>query len=187
MNETILIIPGYDNSGPEHWQTYWEKSLPNAIRVNQRDWLNPIRSEWVDTLNKSIQEIEGPKILVAHSLGCNAVVEWANKYDGNIKGVLLVSPPDIEAVFNADTPTPIDPALIELVKQWMPAPYLRLQYPTTLIASSSDQYTKIENSQKLANKWGCEFINIGDAGHINDESGYGPWEDGKKHLMRFTH
>ncbi|WP_291125277.1 alpha/beta hydrolase [Flavobacterium sp. UBA6031] len=30
-----LIIPGLGNSGPEHWQTYFEKSGDNFFRIHQ--------------------------------------------------------------------------------------------------------------------------------------------------------
>jgi predicted alpha/beta hydrolase family esterase len=174
MNTKILIIPGYDNSGPGHWQTLWEKDLPNATRVNQKDWLRPIKSEWVETLDRAIQKEAGSKLLVAHSLGCHAVVEWAANHKGDIKGALLVAPPDLEALE--------DPALIELAKTWMSLSRKKLSFPAILVASSSDQYTKIQNSEKLARRWGCRFVNIGDAGHINVDSGHGPWEEGKRYL-----
>jgi len=174
MTKTHLIIPGYDNSGPKHWQTYWEKSLPNAVRVNQRDWQNPLRDEWVATLGKAIQEIEGAKILIAHSLGCNTVLEWAKDYNGDDIGALLVAPPDIEAF--------TDPDLVALARTWMPVSHHKFSFPAIVIASSDDPYTKLENSEKLAAKWGARFVNLGNAGHINDESGYGRWEEGKKFL-----
>jgi uncharacterized protein len=33
----VLILPGLDNSGPEHWQTHWQKQNPHFVRVEQRD------------------------------------------------------------------------------------------------------------------------------------------------------
>ena len=31
----ILIVPGHENSGPDHWQTRWERQLSTARRVEQ--------------------------------------------------------------------------------------------------------------------------------------------------------
>ena len=39
----ILIVPGWRNSGPGHWQTLWAAQLPGAQRVEQDDWLVPHR------------------------------------------------------------------------------------------------------------------------------------------------
>ena len=39
----IVIVPGWQDSGPEHWQSRWAKSLKTARRVVQDDWDNPNR------------------------------------------------------------------------------------------------------------------------------------------------
>jgi predicted alpha/beta hydrolase family esterase len=31
----ILMVPGYTNSGPEHWQSRWQNKLGSARRVEQ--------------------------------------------------------------------------------------------------------------------------------------------------------
>ena len=36
-----LIVPGSGNSGPEHWQTYFQNSAPNFFRIEQTDWDKP--------------------------------------------------------------------------------------------------------------------------------------------------
>ncbi len=52
-----------------------------------------------------------------------------------------------------------------------------------MIASASDSYCTIDEAQELAGAWGSEFSDAGDAGHINTQSGHGPWPEG---LMRFA-
>jgi predicted alpha/beta hydrolase family esterase len=37
-----FIIPGLGNSGPEHWQTYFENSAENFLRINQQEWDAPV-------------------------------------------------------------------------------------------------------------------------------------------------
>jgi uncharacterized protein len=44
-----LIIPGYHNSGPRHWLSFWEKSLSGAVRVMQKDWGAPVLQEWLSS------------------------------------------------------------------------------------------------------------------------------------------
>jgi predicted alpha/beta hydrolase family esterase len=46
----ILIVPGWSDSGPEHWQTRWQAKLSTARRVTQRDFEKPIRAEWEETI-----------------------------------------------------------------------------------------------------------------------------------------
>ena len=41
-----LIVPGYSNSGPTHWQTYWANNMPDASRVEQHDWEHPHKADW---------------------------------------------------------------------------------------------------------------------------------------------
>ena len=40
-----LILPGWQGSSAEHWQSHWQRSLPNSARVEQQDWLNPQRAD----------------------------------------------------------------------------------------------------------------------------------------------
>src|SRR5512141_250130 len=101
MRHTILILPGLNNSGQGHWQTLWQEILPNARRVQQQDWDNPKREDWVAALDAEIQAADGTLTLVAHSLGCALAVWWAAEccaamHASKVTGALLVAPPDVE-------------------------------------------------------------------------------------------
>ena len=78
-NESIryLIVPGWQGSPEDHWQTHWQNSLPNSARVEQADWLTPRREDWVAALAEAIAADDTPVILIAHSLGCITVAHWA--------------------------------------------------------------------------------------------------------------
>ncbi|RVB59940.1 alpha/beta hydrolase, partial [Mesorhizobium sp. M7A.F.Ca.CA.002.04.1.1] len=41
----ILIVPGYTNSGPDHWQSRWQSKLSTARRVEQAEWSKPVRED----------------------------------------------------------------------------------------------------------------------------------------------
>ncbi|MBR3851414.1 MAG: serine hydrolase family protein, partial [Fibrobacter sp.] len=71
-----LIVPGYSNSGPTHWQTYWTKSLPDASRVYQHSWDHPLKADWVSTLDETVSGLKTDTILVSHSLGVVTTVHW---------------------------------------------------------------------------------------------------------------
>ena len=167
----ILIIPGLNNSGPDHWQSHWERQLPNASRVELGAWSSPRRTSWTTNLGIAIASTQGPKILVAHSLGCLAVAWWASqepyaeKHD--IVGVLLVAPPSVDNC-------PMDSRLANFA----PAPRFALPFPTVLVGSENDPYCSLRHAGKLARRWGARFVNAGPFGHINAASGIGDWPYG---------
>jgi uncharacterized protein len=167
----ILIVPGYTDSGPEHWQSLWEKELPDARRVEQRDWEAPDRHEWVAALDQAITSSETPPLLVAHSLGCLTVVHWAAGHHGAVAGALLVAPPDVE---RADTPG--------VLCGFAPLPGERLRFPTVLVTSDDDPYLRLERARELAGWWGSRLEVIAGAGHLNTAAGYGAWPEGRRFL-----
>jgi uncharacterized protein len=168
---TILLIPGLNNSGPDHWQTRWEKRLPNAVRAELGSWDDPRKTAWITNLGIAVRNIAGPKILVAHSLGCHAVAWWAKQEpevaELGIKGALLVAPPDVDSVAKGSK-----------LADFGPAPRTFLPYPALLVASQNDPYCGIQHAQKLARRWRARFINAGLFGHINADSGIGDWPYG---------
>lgn len=169
---TVLIIPGYDSSGPTHWQTLWEQENPDYVRVQQRDWLKPICSEWVQAVDDAIRSHPGPKVLVGHSLGCTTITKWAEHHQGDIIGALLVAPPDLES-----------PAVTAIVQNFGSNTQRRLNFPSIIVASTNDIYCSLETSKQLASSWGSKLVTIESAGHINADSGFGPWPYGKQILQ----
>jgi predicted alpha/beta hydrolase family esterase len=93
----ILILPGWQNSGPDHWQTRWER-LYGYQRVEQHDWMRPLRGDWIAQLEDVLLADEAPAALVAHSLGCIQVAAWAahSRNTGRVRAALLVAPPEVE-------------------------------------------------------------------------------------------
>jgi predicted alpha/beta hydrolase family esterase len=53
-----------------------------------------------------------------------------------------------------------------------------LSVPTTVVASRSDPWIDLEQAKSLASDWGAQFVDLGDAGHIDEASGFGPWPGG---------
>jgi len=169
-----FIIPGYQGSGPEHWQTWIEDKQPNFHRIQQRDWDKPDLAEWSAEIDKVIADYDPESVvLVAHSLGCLTVVDWVKRYKRKVKAALLVAPPDAEIIRKK-----LDENLLE------ETPMHKIPFRTTLVASTNDPWISIEKAECYAENWGSEFINIGDAGHINNLSGYGEWEQGYEILKK---
>lgn len=163
----ILIIPGLNNSGPDHWQSHWERTLPNVERVHQRDYDAPVCSEWGDTIQKAVER-DGPDVvLVGHSSGAIAIPHWAKRYGPRIKGAMLVGPSDVER-----------PDFPYQITGFAPIALDPLPFPSIVVASSDDPYVSLERATFFASKWGSQLVDIGPAGHINTQSGHGPWPEG---------
>jgi len=158
---TIVIVPGWRDSGPGHWQTLWAEALPGARRVVQDNWVAPLRSAWVQRLRETIEAVDGPVVLVAHSLGCITVAHLPAAVHHRVHAALLVAP--------------ADPERRSALTDFAPVPYERLPFPSIVVASSNDPYCPSRLAGAYARAWGSEFVRLNDAGHINIESGHGPW------------
>ncbi len=157
----------YD-SGPEHWQTHWERADPSFIRVKQRDWATPSRADWVATLEAAVASAGPDVVLVAHSTACALVAFWAATTKRTVRGALIVAPSDTEAPSYPEGPT-----------GWRPMPLERFSFPSIVVASSNDQYCTLPRARAFASAWGSRFVAIGAAGHINSDSGLGAWPTGR--------
>ena len=171
MKPPVLIVPGWGDSGDEHWQTLWEKATPGFQRVAQRDWLYPICSEWVETLAAAIRAAGGPVVLAAHSLGCLAIAHCARDAALPIRGALLVAPPDVER-----------PDFPPVLEGFAPIPRERLPFASIVVASRNDPFSEFERARALAEAWGSRLVDAGELGHINADAGLGPWPAGERLL-----
>lgn len=157
----ILIVPGLRNSGPTHWQTWIASQLPHTRRVEQEDWERTCLSDWAAKVRQAIDQSCEKVWLIAHSFGCLASVTAGLVRGDRIHGALLVAPADPDR-FGEPA------ALLEE----------RLPFPSLVVASSNDPWVRLETARHWAGHWGSAFHGIGPAGHINVDSGHGPWPDG---------
>ena len=178
-NESIryLIVPGWQGSPDDHWQTHWQNSLPNSTRVEQADWLKPRREDWVGELQRTIAAQSTPVILIAHSLGCVTVAHWAQLAPletlRQVQGALLVAPADVERPY-------CPPAL----RDFAPIPADLLPFPTQVVSSDNDPAVSSQRAIEMARHWGAELGFLSQAGHINVKSGHQRWEQGFAYLYR---
>ncbi|MCX6180656.1 MAG: alpha/beta fold hydrolase [Bacteroidetes bacterium] len=176
VEKTYLILPGYGNSDEGHWQTYFEKQLPNCHRVLQMSWDKPICSDWINAINEAVKQFDPETVvLISHSMGGIAIAQWAKYFDAKVKGAFIVAPPDLE-----------NPYLDLSLESFIPIPTSKLPFPSLVIASSNDNWATVKRSQYFAKNWGSKLIAIGDAGHINTTSGYGSWDVGLGFLRKFV-
>lgn len=173
-----LTIPGLGGSGPNHWQTLWERSRHDCERVDLGSRDSPSRNGWVSAIERAVRGADAPIIFVAHSLGCHAVAWWASLLAGEgasglVAGALLVAPPDIDRAV-------AQPVL----SRFAPSPRVPLPFPSILVASRNDPYASLARQREMAGNWLSDFVEIGEAGHINDASGLGQWHEGQQLLER---
>ena len=169
----VLVLPGWLDSGPGHWQTLWEQQH-GFTRVQQADWLWPRRGDWMARLDEVLLETEQPALLVAHSLGCQLVAAWAahSRHTARVTGALLVAPPDTE---REDMPPNLS--------TWRPIVRARLPFAATAVFSSDDPFCDAERALAMAEAWGAAPVEAGPRGHLNADSGLGDWPEGLARLQ----
>lgn len=172
-----LILPGWQGSPDNHWQSHWQQTLPNAKRVEQADWLNPDPHSWVTELERTVGADSTPVILIAHSLGCVTVARWAAQAPlaslRKVRGALLVAPADVER-----------PGCPEALRGFAPIARELLPFPSQLVGSDNDPAASAARAMELARSWGSQAAILAGAGHINVKSGHQRWEQGFGYLYR---
>jgi uncharacterized protein len=162
----VLVAPGLHNSGPDHWQSRWQRLYPSFRRVEQRDWSEPDLPEWSGRVDAARDEDRRPTLIVAHSFGCLASVRSVARDPEHIAGLLLVAPADPDKFGVAGL-----------------LPHHALPCPSLMIASANDPWMTLERAHGWAERWGSTFIEAGELGHINAESGLGDWLFGQQQLQ----
>ncbi len=164
----VLTLPGWQGSGVGHWQTLWE-AAHGYERVEQHDWMRPLRGDWSARLDEVVTDAKGPVVLAAHSLGCILTAWWAahSHHTGKVRGALLVAPGDV-AQWDVAAQIP----------GWLPISEKPLPFPAFLVASRDDPYCTFARAQTLADQWGARLVDAGEVGHLNAESNLGDWPAG---------
>ena len=140
----ILIIPGLNGSGLEHWQTLWEQERIDCLRIEQADWRNPDRIDWISRIDNAVAGISGPVVFAARSLGCLAVGARGAlsrcATDGRF-GALLVAPCD-----------PTREGAVEGIRRFGMIARGRLPFPLVLVEGSNDPYASFGQGSRFASE-----------------------------------
>ncbi len=169
----VLLLPGWQNSGPSHWQSRCE-AIYGDTRVEQHDWDWPRRGDWMARLDEVLLEDARPTLLAAHSLGCQLVAAWGqhSQHTGRVVGALLVAPPDTE---REDMPPQLH--------NFRPIRRPRLPFASLAVLSSDDPFCTLDRGLAMAQDWGSGVVLAGPRGHLNSDSGLGDWPEGRDLLQ----
>jgi uncharacterized protein len=168
---TIVIIPGLRDHVPEHWQTHLAALLPEALTVPPLGRVDLRCAARVEAIERTVQSVSGPIILVAHSGGVIAALHWAKQSRRAVHGALLAAPADFEAPLPDGYPT--TDALRD--GGWLPVPRMRLPFASIVAASRNDPLCGFHRAADMARDWGARVVDLGAVGHLNPASGFGPW------------
>jgi predicted alpha/beta hydrolase family esterase len=166
----LVTVPGLSGSDGAHWQTWLERQFAQSLRVEQRDWNAPELHDWSASIDRLLARERGPFVLAAHSFGCLAAAQAIARAPHRLVGALLVAP--------------AAPAHFGVAKALHRGP---LGVPSIMVGSETDPWMPLAEATALARDWGASFINVGDAGHINVASGFGPWPRAKYWVDTLIH
>ncbi len=178
MSSSIFFIPGYHGSGPDHWQNWLQSRLPDSSALQGVDWKFPDISAWTDQAHRQIAAVGSPVLVIAHSFGCLVAATVAAENPGPIAGILFVAPADPRrfAASGGIRNTRFDgtsgqiPSVADILPETLPFPV-----KSAMIGSENDPWLKFSDALALKQRFRSHFIDLGEVGHINAESGFGAW------------
>jgi hypothetical protein len=178
----VLVVAGLRDAVAQHWQSLLEARLRAAGRAVAV--VPPMGREDLDcatkvaAIEREAQAVRGRLIVVAHSAGCIMVAHWARQTKRTVAGALLAAPPDFDAPMPPGYPT-----LAALqAGGWLPGPRERLGFRSIVAASRNDPLGRFERVAELARAWGSRLDDLGEVGHLNPASGFGPWPQAEKYI-----
>ena len=171
----FLILHGLEGSGPEHWQTWLAERLrAQGLEVAYPllpDADRPRLAAWLDALDAELAALPaGETTVLCHSLGSLLWLHHAARRSGpQVARALLVSPPqpDVDDPQSAGfRPVPLDRDGVANAAR-----------ESLLVCSTDDPFCPPETSERIGAETGIPIEWIERAGHVNTETGFGPWPE----------
>jgi uncharacterized protein len=173
MTHTV-IVPGVGGSEHDHWQSWLQRRMPSCSRVEQHDWNSPILKNWVAEFVNTVRQVEENIQIVAHSFGCLTTVAALAQHpelNSKVKNLVLVAPANParfgDEGFARDSNNDYQAYFHQL----------KILPPTSLIISENDPWLNFQDAKELAKSWRLNPVNLGEVGHINVASGFGPFPE----------
>ena len=169
----VLIHPGLNGAGEDHWQTHWEHAFPDFVRVAQADWDRPVYTVWAAKLTETVERATKPVVIVPHSAGTSLVMKWSFEASAAVKkvaGVFFVAPTDRDRF--------MPPGTVSALQGFGGMILKRLPYPSAVVAGRDDDRVSYERAQEFAAAWGSMFFDGGMHGHLGSAAKLGVWPAG---------
>lgn len=168
---TLLLVPGLRDEAPGHWQAILASQCPDAVSLPALGRRNIDLAARLVQIEEAVQSIKGPVVVVAHSGGVIATAHWAQRTRATVHGALLATPPLFAGPLGPEYPD-----LAEFQRHgWAPIPRSPLPFRSIVAASRNDPLGAYEGVSELARDWGARLFDLGESGHLNPASGFGPW------------
>lgn len=170
----ILFVPDRGEPTPGHWQWRWRQKLSTGRFVAPQAGHAPER-ERIEAVVEAVNAADRPVVLVGHGHGAFAAVAALPDLTRRVAGGFFAAPPDIGT----------ETAPVASPHGWPAHIRARLPFPAMLVGSRNDPAGSYEAAERLAADWGAMLLDAGEAGHIDEEAGYGPWPEGSMAFAQF--
>ena len=168
MSGRILILHGWGGSDYPHWQSWLAGEIAKDYGTVSFPLLDnphfPTKNRWIRQVKALLKSFR-PDTVICHSL---ANILWFHLcHEGEIapvKRLLIVAPPRLDLELDTiATFFPVTP------------PKRLFAEEAELVTSTTDPYLDTAEAAALQQALGVEMHVVEGGGHLNAESGYGPW------------
>ncbi|MFT5835788.1 MAG: putative alpha/beta hydrolase family esterase [Sulfurimonas sp.] len=168
MKQRVLLVHGWGGSDDPHWQSWLAAQLVKDYGcvsfLKFSDYEFPNKDVWKKELLNELKDFK-PTIVICHSLANTLWFHLCNEEEiADVEKLFLVAPPSLNSQ-------------IQELKGFFPlsAPKNLHAKEVLLVCSANDPYMNIQEAKLLQEELSVEMEVLQDAGHINADSGFGPW------------
>jgi len=169
--DKTLLLHGWGGSDWPHWQSWLASELVKEYKTVSFPLIMhphyPHLNRWKKEVRAYLRDFR-PTTVICHSLANTLWFHLCNEADiepmETVERLVLVAPPSLRCE-------------IETIKSFFPleAPKDLHAKSAMLVVSSNDPYMPLKEAWELQERLQIPMKVLNDAGHINAESGYGPW------------
>ena len=165
----VLILHGWGGSDTPHWQAQLAATIAKDYGTVSFPLLDschfPSKNKWVKQVKQILQEFK-PHTVVCHSLANNLWMWLCEEEDMlEVDKLFMVSVPSLKTKEKT-------------IKSFFPCPLPDNIYAkeVQMIVSENDPWVKLSEAKEMALHFNTSLTILENAGHINEDSGYGKWE-----------
>lgn len=162
----VYIVHGYGATAESNWFPWLEAELTQrgiaCERLNMPDTQAPNAGKWLDYLIANV-EIDDQTVVVGHSLGCIALMNFLAKTYARPAGAVFVSGfyQPVEGLAELEGFSNLYAILPPLT-----------DFPRYVLAANDDNIVPQHYSDKLAQHLNATYLRLPHGGHFIDQEGY---------------